>query len=63
MRLAIKVTALCVVWAMILVEIGENGVELVVDDLGGISNDSSKLFIRQWLMTMRCQNSFLSSVQ
>ena len=60
---AIIVTAICPVLVAMLLEIGVNCVELVVDVLGGICNDGSKLFVRQLLMTIWCQNSFLSCFQ
>ena len=49
--------------ATTLLEIVVNGVKLEVDILGGISKDSSKLFVRQRLMTIRYQNRFLRSFQ
>ena len=50
MGLAIIVTAICPVLATMLLEIGMNCVEVGVDVLGGIANDSSKLLVRQQLM-------------
>ena len=63
MGFAIIVIGISVVLATMLLEIGTNVVELELDVLGRISNDSSKLFVRPWLMTIRCQNRFLSSFQ
>ena len=54
MEYAIIVTAICPVLAMMLLEIGVARVKLGVDILGGISNNSGKLFVRQWLMTIWC---------
>ena len=46
-----------------LVEIVVNGVELEVNVVGGISNNSSKLLVRQRLVTIWYQNRFLRSLQ
>ena len=46
-----------------LLDIGVDGVDLGVDILGGISNDSSKLLVRERLITRRIQNRFHSSFQ
>ena len=59
MGFAIIVMAICPVLATMLLEIGVTSVELVLDVLGCIYNNSSKLLIRQWLMTIQCQNRFL----
>ena len=63
MVFAIVVTTICPVLAMMLLEIGIDAVELGIDVLGGMSNNSSKLLVGQWLMTIHCQNRFLSSFQ
>ena len=63
MGFTIIVIALCLVLARMLLDIGVNGVELRVDVLGGISNNSSKLVVRQRLITIWCQNRFLCSFQ
>ena len=60
---AVIVKVSCPVLATMQLEIGVNGVELAVDIVGGISNNGSKLFVRQWLITIRCQNRFLSFLQ
>ena len=57
------VVAIYPVLATMLAEIGVNCVELGVDVFGGISNDGSKLFVRQQIMTICCPNRFLSSLQ
>ena len=59
--LAIIVMAICAVLATMQLEIGVKGIELGVDIFGGISNDGSKLLVRQRLITIPCQNRFLSS--
>ena len=60
---AIVVMAICPVLATMLLEIDVDRLDLDVNLLGGISNDSSKLLIRQWLMTIRYQNRVFSSFQ
>ena len=60
---AITDMAIYLVLATMLGEIGMDGVELVVDVLAGISNNSSKLLVRQRLMTIVCQNRFLCFFQ
>ena len=57
------VMAICPVLAIMVLEVGVNNVELGVDILGGISNDGSKLLIRQRLITIWYQNRFLSFFQ
>ena len=49
---AIVVRPICPVVAMILLEIGMNGITLYVNILAGISNNSSTLLIRQRLVTI-----------
>ena len=61
--MAILVTAICPVLVMMLLEIGRDRVELGVHILGGIFNNSSTLLVWQRLLTIRCQNRFLSSFQ
>ena len=58
---AIVITAICQVLVMILLESLVNSVELGVDILGRISNDSSKLLVRQRVVSILCQNRFLNS--
>ena len=60
---AIIVTVIFPVLATMVLEIGVNGVELRVDIAGGISNHSTKLFVRQQLMTIWYWNRYLSSFQ
>ena len=48
---------------MMLLAFVPNGVELQVDILGGISKDSSRVFVSQQLMTIRSWNRLLSSLQ
>ena len=61
MGFAIVVTTICPVLITMLLEIGVKSVKLGVKVLVSISNDSSKLLVRQPLMTIQCQNRFLSS--
>ena len=61
MGFAIVIIAICTVLATMLLEIGVDHIKLGVDILDGISNNGSKLLIRQRLMTMQCQNRFLYS--
>ena len=63
MGFTMVVTAICPVLAMMLLEIGVNDVELVVDVLVGITNNSSKLLIGQRVLTIWCHNRFLGSFQ
>ena len=63
MCFTIIVMAIYTVLVMMQLEIGVNCVELDVDVLGSISKYSSKLFVRQLLMAIRCHNRFLSSFQ
>ena len=60
---AVIVTTICPVLATMLLDSAVNCVEPEVDVLGGISNDSSKPFVRQRLITIRCQNRFLGFFQ
>ena len=60
---AVILIAIRLVLATMLLEIGVNGVELGINVLGRISNGSSKLIIRQQLMSIWCQNRFLYSLQ
>ena len=46
MGLPIIVMAICLVLAIMLLEVGMNGVELGVHILSGNSNDHSKLLVR-----------------
>ena len=61
MGFALIVTTICTAQVMMLVEIEVNCVELGVHVLGTISNNCSKLFVRQRLVPIRCQNRSLSS--
>ena len=63
MGFAIIVTAICPVLATMPLDIGMECVELAVDILVGISNDSSNLHVRQQLIVIRYQNRFVSSSQ
>ena len=54
MGFAMIVTALSPGLAKMLLEIGVNAVELGVDFVGRISDDSSKLFIIQQLIAIEC---------
>ena len=63
MGFVITVTAICPVLATMLIDINLNGVELGVDVLGSISNNSSKLFVISWHMTIRCYYRFHNSFE
>ena len=56
MGIAVIITAMCPVLALMVPEIGENSVDLVGDLVGGISNNRNKLLIRKWLIPIPCQN-------
>ena len=57
-RRAIVVVAICPQMSKMVLGIGVNGFNLDLYVLGGISIDSRKLFIRQQLITIWCQNQF-----
>ena len=61
MRFTIVVMAICVALVMMLLKIGMNSIELVVDVFGSISNDKRQLLNIQQLMTIWYQNRFLYS--
>ena len=63
MGFVIIVTLISPVLATMPLEIGMDAIKLGVDILGSISDDSSKLFARQRLMTIWYQNRLLSSFQ